>query len=143
MLFGYAFTNPDVDNVYDFFPLHKPPPYAFINTYSVDKDQAHDFEEKWKEMTRFKQRQEGYLFTKLHKLVKPVEDKAATKAGMEAKGIHYDYVDVTQWTTADAHRRMTLRTEYERLVGELPGGGSRKVPLMYSIVVNDQSRAMS
>merc|ERR1712232_708830 len=52
---GYAFTNPDVDNVYDLFPLQKPPPYAFINVYTVNKDERHEFEESWKELARLNQ----------------------------------------------------------------------------------------
>ncbi|CAE8635487.1 unnamed protein product [Polarella glacialis] len=64
---GYAFTNPDVDNVYDIFPLQKPPPYAFLNVYKVKEENARDFEIKWKEVAKFNQRQEGYLFTKFMK----------------------------------------------------------------------------
>merc|ERR1719356_1543772 len=94
---GYAFTNPDVDNVYDIFPLQKPPPYAFINVYKVEESKYKEFEESWKELARFNQRQEGYLFTKLHR----AENKGEGLIGEK----QYDYIDMVQWTTADAFRR--------------------------------------
>merc|ERR1719446_322479 len=123
---GYAFTNPDVDNVYDVFPLQKPPPYAFINAYKVSKEDSHEFEQAWKELARFNQRQEGYLFTKLHKL--DAKDDTFGEAT-------YRYIDMSQWTTGDAHRRTTLRPGYKDLAAKLPG--SQKMPMMYSTVVDD------
>mmetsp|Transcript_19930 Transcript_19930/g.63119 ORF Transcript_19930/g.63119 Transcript_19930/m.63119 type:complete len:153 (+) Transcript_19930:98-556(+) len=129
---GYAFTNPDVDNVYDIFPLHKPPPYAFINVYKVDKQDCADFEQGWKELARFNQRQEGYLFTKM------------LKADGRDRGFgapQYDYIDITQWTTGDAQRRAALRPTYLKLLEELPGTSAR-APLMYSVVVDDTPSAV-
>lgn len=123
---GYAFTNPDVDNVYDLFPLQKPPPFAFINVYKVAKEDQHDFEEKWRDLARFQQRQEGYLYTKLH--------RADPKDGRFSQQ-EYDYIDITQWTTGDAFRRSSLRQGYKQLVDVLPGSCSQ--PMMFSTVVND------
>merc|ERR1712048_1115014 len=108
---GYAFTNPDVDNVYDIFPLHKPPPYAFLNVYKID--QSYEFEESWKDLTRFNQRQEGYLFTKLL--------KADKKRDFGFGEPEFDYIDITQWTTGDAMRRATLRPGYEKLFDDVKG----------------------
>merc|ERR1719362_1356656 len=82
---GYAFTNPDVDNVYDIFPLAKPPPYAFLNVYSTDMKDAYEFENSWKELARFNQRQEGYLFTKLLKA-----DRKHTESWGEPQ---FEYID--------------------------------------------------
>mmetsp|Transcript_87779 Transcript_87779/g.196192 ORF Transcript_87779/g.196192 Transcript_87779/m.196192 type:complete len:153 (-) Transcript_87779:115-573(-) len=124
---GYAFTNPDVDTVYDIFPLHKPPPYAFLNVYKVKKDDFFDFEQSWKEVARFNQRQEGYLFTKLMKV-----DTRKAQLGEP----QYQYIDITQWTTGDAQRRATLRPSFHKLKEDLQGWTGRD-PMMYSVVVDD------
>mmetsp|Transcript_90841 Transcript_90841/g.257317 ORF Transcript_90841/g.257317 Transcript_90841/m.257317 type:complete len:155 (+) Transcript_90841:88-552(+) len=126
---GYAFTNPDIDNVYDIFPLHKPPPYAFINVYKVKEGEAQEFEQSWKDMTRFYQRQEGYLFSKMFRA-----DRNDTTIGDEKA--EFDYIDVVQWTTGDAQRRATLRPGHPALVQKLACESVRP-PMMYSVVVDD------
>mmetsp|Transcript_55395 Transcript_55395/g.161714 ORF Transcript_55395/g.161714 Transcript_55395/m.161714 type:complete len:154 (-) Transcript_55395:293-754(-) len=125
---GYAFTNPDVDTVYDIFPLHKPPPYAFLNVYKVKKEDSFDFEQTWKELARFNQVQEGYLFTKLMK----ADNRSASLGGAP----QFDYIDIQQWTTGDAQRRATLRPSFQKLKDDLQGWSSRD-PMMYSVVVDD------
>eukprot|EP00931_Biecheleriopsis_adriatica_P111744 TRINITY_DN86201_c0_g1_i1.p1 TRINITY_DN86201_c0_g1~~TRINITY_DN86201_c0_g1_i1.p1 ORF type:complete len:158 (-),score=44.44 TRINITY_DN86201_c0_g1_i1:115-588(-) len=124
---GYAFTNPDVDNVYDLFPLHKPPPFAFLNVYKVKEEDSRKFEEEWKELAKFNQRQEGYLFTKFMKA-----DPRDAEYGKRV----YDYIDITQWTTGDAQRRASLRTGYQELEEALPGE-RLSAPMMFSVVVDD------
>ena len=127
---GYAFTNPDVDNVYDIFPLHKPPPYAFLNLYKVKEEDKHQFEQSWKEVAKFNQRQEGYLFTRF------------MKADPRAEGYEnrtYDYIDIVQWTTGDAQRRATLRSAYTELEKQLPGERLEQ-PMMFSSVVDDTQK---
>jgi heme-degrading monooxygenase HmoA len=132
---GYAFTNPDADTVYDIFPIQKPPPFAFITVYKVDKDKSHEFEQSWKEVARFHQRQEGYLFTKFLRADAKVKDMGQAQ---------YDYVDIVQWSTGDAQRRATLRTGYRQLIEDMqahqrsPGTPEANCsPLMYSVVVDD------
>uniref|UniRef100_A0A7S3LYJ8 Uncharacterized protein n=1 Tax=Spumella elongata TaxID=89044 RepID=A0A7S3LYJ8_9STRA len=125
---GYAFTNPDVDNVYDIFPLHKPPPFAFINVYRVPKDECTDFENNWKELVRFSQRQEGYLFTKMLK----ADSRPSCLDGKP----QFDYIDIQQWTTGDAQRRVALRPGFQELYKEI-ASKSVKDPMMYSVVVDD------
>mmetsp|Transcript_24333 Transcript_24333/g.54183 ORF Transcript_24333/g.54183 Transcript_24333/m.54183 type:complete len:150 (-) Transcript_24333:153-602(-) len=121
---GYAFTNPDQDNVYDIFPLQKPPPYAYINTYKVKKGEENEFRNSWRTVARFQQSQQGYLYTKLYQ---------ATPQLGEAE---YDFIDVTQWTTGDAYRRLTLRPGYrelwEGLKAEVVGN-----PMLFRVVVDD------
>mmetsp|Transcript_108431 Transcript_108431/g.188198 ORF Transcript_108431/g.188198 Transcript_108431/m.188198 type:complete len:157 (-) Transcript_108431:77-547(-) len=126
---GYAFTNPDADNVYDIFPLQKPPPFAFINVYKVNKEDAWKFEDAWRDLARFKQSQEGYLYTKLHKI-------DADDTTLKDETPKYQYIDMTQWTTGDAHRRALLRTGYKDLIDALPGD-NKQDPLMYAVVVDD------
>mmetsp|Transcript_46858 Transcript_46858/g.111512 ORF Transcript_46858/g.111512 Transcript_46858/m.111512 type:complete len:154 (-) Transcript_46858:124-585(-) len=127
---GYAFTNPDESNVYDIFPVKKPPPYAFINVFKVPEDKKYEFEQSWRELARYRQVQEGYLYTKLHKAL-PGEDESMKPV--------YDYIDVTQWSTGDAHRRCMLRTMYQSLMEKMPFDYASS-PLMYSMVVDDQPK---
>lgn len=124
---GYAFTNPDADTAYDIFPVQKPPPFAFVSAFNVEKHDLHTFEKKWKDVARFMQAQDGYLFTKLHKA------DAEVSEGLDAP--LYQYIDEFQFTTADAHRRAILKPEYQELVSVLPGRTSPS--LMYSVVVDD------
>eukprot|EP00930_Biecheleria_cincta_P020687 TRINITY_DN1549_c2_g1_i1.p1 TRINITY_DN1549_c2_g1~~TRINITY_DN1549_c2_g1_i1.p1 ORF type:complete len:156 (+),score=21.74 TRINITY_DN1549_c2_g1_i1:138-605(+) len=126
---GYAFTNPDSDNVYDLFPLHKPPPYAFLNVYKVKEEDSRQFETTWKELAKFCQRQEGYLYTKFM--------KADSRDSNHANRV-YDYVHIQQWTHGDAQRRASLRTGYTELERELPGE-RLSAPMMYSVVVDDKA----
>mmetsp|Transcript_22089 Transcript_22089/g.50504 ORF Transcript_22089/g.50504 Transcript_22089/m.50504 type:complete len:158 (+) Transcript_22089:69-542(+) len=130
---GYAFTNPDETNVYDVFPVKKPPPYAFINVFKVSPEKNYEFEQSWRDLARYRQQQEGYLFTQLHK-AKALTSKAPVEDSMQPE---YQYIDVTQWTTGDAHRRALLRTTYQPLVDKMPFE-SCSSPLMYSMVVDDQ-----
>eukprot|EP00419_Tripos_fusus_P024121 CAMPEP_0172722558 /NCGR_PEP_ID=MMETSP1074-20121228/81777_1 /TAXON_ID=2916 /ORGANISM="Ceratium fusus, Strain PA161109" /LENGTH=155 /DNA_ID=CAMNT_0013548597 /DNA_START=60 /DNA_END=527 /DNA_ORIENTATION=+ len=124
---GYAFTNPDVDNVYDIFPLHKPPPFAFVNVYNVKEEDAYEFEDVWKDLVRFNQKQEGYLFTKMFKADQRDRGFGPTK---------FQYMDISQWTTGDAQRRATLRASYQSAAEAMEKYCGPK-PMMYSVVVDD------
>mmetsp|Transcript_64520 Transcript_64520/g.120050 ORF Transcript_64520/g.120050 Transcript_64520/m.120050 type:complete len:158 (-) Transcript_64520:81-554(-) len=132
---GYAFANPDERNVYDIFPVRKPPPYAFINVFKVPEEKSYDFESAWRELARWRQGQDGYLFTQLHK-AKAVSSKQPVDDTLQAE---YQYIDVSQWTTGDAHRRALLRTMYQSLVDKMPFESCSQ-PLMYSMVVDDQPK---
>eukprot|EP00927_Polykrikos_kofoidii_P001362 TRINITY_DN10496_c0_g1_i1.p2 TRINITY_DN10496_c0_g1~~TRINITY_DN10496_c0_g1_i1.p2 ORF type:complete len:153 (+),score=40.70 TRINITY_DN10496_c0_g1_i1:129-587(+) len=123
---GYAFTNPDVDNVYDLFPLQKAPPFAFLNTFKVKEGEHRDFEESWKDLARHNQNQEGYLFTKLHK----------AQANESLGTAQFDYIDIVQWTTGDAYRRASLRASHKEVFDKLRAEGVHE-PLMYTLVVDD------
>ncbi|CAK0880454.1 unnamed protein product, partial [Prorocentrum cordatum] len=98
-------------------------------------DKSHEFEQSWKEVARFHQRQEGYLFTKFLRADAKVKDMGTPQ---------FDYVDIVQWSTGDAQRRATLRTGYRQLIEDLqahqkaPGTPEASCsPLMYSVVVDD------
>eukprot|EP00746_Dinoflagellata_sp_MGD_P090070 gnl/MRDRNA2_/MRDRNA2_35538_c0_seq1.p1 gnl/MRDRNA2_/MRDRNA2_35538_c0~~gnl/MRDRNA2_/MRDRNA2_35538_c0_seq1.p1 ORF type:complete len:198 (-),score=35.73 gnl/MRDRNA2_/MRDRNA2_35538_c0_seq1:18-611(-) len=125
--FGYAFCNPDSDTVYDVFPRHKRPPYAYVNGFKIKEGENHTFEQQWKELARFHQQQEGYLFTKLHKTTG--EDSLLGKP-------KFDFIEVTQWTTGDAYQRARRRPGYQELIDSLPLE-NKYDPLMYSVVVDD------
>ncbi|CAE7195342.1 unnamed protein product [Symbiodinium microadriaticum] len=117
-------------SVYDIFPLSKPPPFAFLNLYKVKEEDKHQFEQDWKEVAKFNQRQEGYLFTKF------------LKADPRAEGYEnrvYDYIDIVQWTTGDAQRRASLRTVYQELEAKLHAE-RLPFPMMFSSVVDDTKK---
>eukprot|EP00929_Paragymnodinium_shiwhaense_P114069 TRINITY_DN82392_c0_g1_i1.p1 TRINITY_DN82392_c0_g1~~TRINITY_DN82392_c0_g1_i1.p1 ORF type:complete len:194 (+),score=45.46 TRINITY_DN82392_c0_g1_i1:80-583(+) len=121
---GYAFTNPDVDNVYDLFPVQKPPPFAFINVYKIKAGENTEFEESWKNVARMNQKQQGYLFTKLM--------RANDKTGVPS----FDYIDMSQWASGDSFRRASLRPGHQSTVGSLQCTSENK-PMMYTRVVDD------
>ncbi len=121
----FAFANPDEGNVYDIFPTQKSK-HAFINSFSVKEENKWDFESKWKDLARYYQQQEGYLFNKLIRS-KDVDEKNEFK-----------YYGIMQWTTGESFIKSTGKGMYKQLVDELPiEKGSQKHPMMYKIVVDD------
>lgn len=118
----YAFANPDDGNVYDIFPTARSK-HAFINTFKVKETEKWSFESKWKNLARYYQQQEGYLYNKLIRSKDTVD-------GM------YQYYAIMQWTTGEAFVKSTGKPSYQQLVGELPTV-DRSKPLMYKVVVDD------
>ncbi len=119
----YAFANPDEGNVYDVFPTSRSK-HAFINTYRVKESEKWKFESKWKDLARYYQQQEGYLYNKLIRSKNPDD------------GETYHYYGVMQWTTGEAFVKSTGKPSYMQLVAELPTA-ERSKPLMYKVVVDD------
>lgn len=117
----YAFANPDEGNVYDIFPSQKSS-FAFINNYRIRESEKWTFEQKWKDLARFYQGQEGYLFNKLIRSKTP-----------DSKG-EFNYYGIMQWTTGDSFIKSTGKGTHKTLADELP---KLSKPLMYKIVVDD------
>ncbi|CAG9472217.1 conserved Plasmodium protein, unknown function [Plasmodium vivax] len=65
--FSYSFANPDMDTVYEFFPIFKQNKYAYLTFLEVNEKHGNVFEEKLKDLCRFYQKQPGYLYTKIIK----------------------------------------------------------------------------
>ncbi|CRH02576.1 conserved Plasmodium protein, unknown function [Plasmodium relictum] len=65
--FTYSLTNPDIDTVYEFFPIFKQNKYAYLTFLEVNEKNDKVFEEKLKDLCRFYQKQQGYLYTKIIK----------------------------------------------------------------------------
>eukprot|EP00386_Alphamonas_edax_P000111 GDKI01000290.1.p1 GENE.GDKI01000290.1~~GDKI01000290.1.p1 ORF type:complete len:222 (-),score=9.71 GDKI01000290.1:171-836(-) len=118
---AYAFANPDQDTVYEMFPVFRQRNYAFLTPYKVKDEDKQEFEDRWKDLARFFQQQEGYLFTKLLRSKEP--------------NAQYPYIAVTTWVTADSHKRATDKPVFKRLVDNLPTEAYRSV--LYKIVVDD------
>ncbi|CXJ19462.1 conserved Plasmodium protein, unknown function [Plasmodium berghei] len=72
--FTYSFTNPDIDTVYEFFPIFKQNKYAYLTFLEVNKNQDTVFEDKLKDLCRFYQKQPGYLYTKIIKRKNAIND---------------------------------------------------------------------
>ena len=131
----YSFANPDEDNVYDIFPVQKSK-YAFICGYVVPDTQRLNFEHKWKDMARYYQKQDGYLYNKL------VRQETADKSG------NIVYLDFNQCTTGEAYKvaairslRQTLWDSIQSVCVDSPD--NFKYPLMYKSVVDDTQFAPS
>ena len=116
----YAFANPDEGNVYDIFPSQRSK-YAFINGYSVKENDKWNFEQKWKDLARFYQGQEGYLFNKLLRSKEPAEDGK------------FQYYSIMQWTTGESFMNCTGKSSFRNLSEQLPESKA----LMYKLVVDD------
>jgi heme-degrading monooxygenase HmoA len=115
----YAFANPDEGNVYDIFPSQKSK-YAFINRFSVKEEEKWTFEQKWKNLARFYQNQEGYLFNKL------VRSKDLADG-------QFHYYSIMQWTTGESFIKSTGKSAHKDLTADLPESKS----MMYKLVVDD------
>jgi heme-degrading monooxygenase HmoA len=116
----YAFANPDEGNVYDIFPTQKSK-FAFVTHFSVKAEDKWTFENKWKDLARYYQQQEGYLFNKL------VRRKEIAENG------EFKYMSLMQWTTGESYIKATGKGTHKTLSDELP----KSDPLMYKIVVDD------
>ena len=116
----YAFANPDEGNVYDIFPSQRSK-FAFITDYTVKEADRWSFEQKWKDLARFYQGQEGYLFNKL------VRSKDASDSG------EFQYYSLMQWTTGESLVKCAGKGTHKALADELPPSK----PMMYKIVVDD------
>mmetsp|Transcript_42117 Transcript_42117/g.91781 ORF Transcript_42117/g.91781 Transcript_42117/m.91781 type:complete len:160 (+) Transcript_42117:46-525(+) len=119
---GYAFSRPDPDVVYDVFPLQKAQKFVFIQGYKVKEEDRYAFEARWKDLARYYQVRQGYLFNKL------VRAKHFESAD-------YQYFDVMQWSTGAAFRQSQKTADYTKLRDNLMSGGYS--PTMYKVVVND------
>jgi hypothetical protein len=119
----YAFANPDEGNVYDIFPSQRSK-FAFITEYRVKASDRWVFENKWKDLARFYQQQEGYLFNKLIRQKEDVDKKEDLR-----------YYSIMQWTTGESLVKAMGRGNHKSLIDEIPALNSR--PFMYKIVVDD------
>ena len=103
---AYSFANPDDDNIYDIFPVQKTK-HCFISLYKVPRNNQETFQNKWKELARFYQLQEGYLFNKLirsHELV---------------DGESYLYLDYNQWANGETYKAASSRERKAALASQI------------------------
>ena len=125
----YSFANPDEDNIYDIFPVQKSK-YAFISGYLVPKENRLAFEHKWRDLARYYQKQDAYLFNKLIRQDNPDD---------EGKIL---YLDFNQWTTGDAYKVASSRNIRDTLWDKMheycvDSPDTFKYPMMYKSVVDD------
>ena len=123
----YAFANPDEGNVYDIFPTQKTK-FAFVTEYRVKPQDKWTFENKWKDLARYYQQQEGYLFNKLVR-TKNLEDESSDPS--------FRYIAIMQWTTGDSFVKSLGKATHKTLADEIPRTVQEGKPLMYKIVVDD------
>lgn len=120
----YAFANPDEGNVYDIFPTQKSK-FAFITEYRISPENRWNFESRWKDLARYYQQQEGYLFNKLMR----------SKTPSEESGGQFRYFSIMQWSTGESFLKSMGKATHKTLADELPAAQSK--PLMYKLVVDD------
>ena len=122
---SYSFTNPDSDNVYDVFPVRKSR-NCFISAYLVPLEERASFEACWKQLARFYQKQDGYLFNKL-----------VRSSGIGNDG-RYMFFDFNQWSSGDSFKIANSRVAQTELLGNLDLSSRNYTrPLMFKMVVDD------
>lgn len=87
----YGLSNPDIDTVYEFFPVFKQNKFAYLTFLQVDEKDDHIFEERLKDLCRFYQKQQGYLYTKIIK--KRKDKKENTKEEEQKKLSEINKID--------------------------------------------------
>ncbi|KAK1441768.1 hypothetical protein BgAZ_501000 [Babesia gibsoni] len=124
---SYAYTNPDIERVWEIKPAFNQRDYAFLNFYEVDPKHQKEFENNIRCLTRYLQTQEGYGYTKLVRL-----------DGKEKGGPldRYQYLGVQTWFSPDLMKKATSSSFSQRMISKL----YLKAPynsVMYKIVVDD------
>ncbi|AFZ80444.1 hypothetical protein BEWA_032970 [Theileria equi strain WA] len=124
----YAFTNPDLDRIWEVHPAFEQKSYAFVNFYQVAPEDSDHFEKNIKCLTRFLQTQEGYGYTRVLRLDKDAKGPLA----------NYQYVGIQTWFNADLMKKALDSTISQKIIANL----RLKNPynsIMYKIMVDDSS----
>ncbi|CDR97751.1 hypothetical protein, conserved [Babesia bigemina] len=125
---SYAFTNPDLERVWEVHPAFSQRDYAFLSFYEVDPEHSSEFENNVKCLTRYLQTQEGYGSTKLVRL------ENMTHGGQLDR---YQYLGIQTWFSPDLMKKATSQSFSQRMIAKL----RLRSPfnsVMYKIVVNDR-----
>ncbi|GBE62180.1 hypothetical protein, conserved [Babesia ovata] len=125
---SYAFTNPDLERVWEVHPAFSQRDYAFLSFYEVDKEHSSEFENNVKCLTRYLQTQEGYGSTKLVRL------ENMTPGGPLDR---YQYLGIQTWFSPDLMKKATSQSFSQRMIAKL----CLRSPfnsVMYKIVVDDR-----
>ncbi|ORM40259.1 uncharacterized protein BXIN_1914 [Babesia sp. Xinjiang] len=125
---SYAFTNPDLERVWEVHPAFTQRDYAFITFYEVSDAHCAEFENNIKCLTRYLQTQEGYGSTKLVRL-----DNKSSGGPLD----RYRYVGIQTWYSPEVMKKATSVSFSQRMIGKLPLVSPFK-SVMYKIVVDDR-----
>lgn len=123
----YAFTNPDVDRIWEIHPAFRQREYAFLSFYEVDAKHRDEFEKNVKCLTRYLQTQNGYGITKLVRL-----------DGKDSGGPldKYQYVSIQTWFSPELMKKGTSASFSQRMISKLYLSAPYN-SIMYKIVVDD------
>eukprot|EP00916_Digyalum_oweni_P024531 GHVL01040536.1.p1 GENE.GHVL01040536.1~~GHVL01040536.1.p1 ORF type:complete len:129 (+),score=28.01 GHVL01040536.1:137-523(+) len=113
--------NPDAASLVEHFPVFRNRSNCFVTEYKIDEKNKNAFEHKWKNLTRYCQKQEGYLFTQLYK----VSDNANS---------NFDYIQFQQWVTPQMLTRTSENIKYKELSNGLK---AESKCLLYKLVADD------
>ncbi|EDO05744.1 uncharacterized protein BBOV_IV001470 [Babesia bovis T2Bo] len=125
---SYAFTNPDLDRVWEVPPAFIQRDYAFLSFYEVEEKNREEFEKNIKCLTRYLQTQEGYGNTQLVRI-----DKKENGGPLDK----YQYVGVQTWFSPDLMKKAVSLSFSQRMISKLPLMSPFK-SIMYKIVVDDR-----
>ncbi|GFE55391.1 hypothetical protein BaOVIS_027950 [Babesia ovis] len=125
---SYAYTNPDLERVWEVPPAFIQRDYAFITFYEVADNHRADFENNIKCLTRYLQTQEGYGNTKLVRL-----DQKDSGGPLDK----FQYIGVQTWFSPDLMKKAVSQSFSQRMIAKLPLDSPFK-SVMYKIVVDDR-----
>lgn len=129
--FTYSLANPDIDTVYEFFPIFKQNKFAYLTFLQVDEKHDKYFEERLKDLCRFYQKQQGYLYTKIIKRKKEVMDSTQEKKNELAK-----YIIISTWLKSENFLLASNRMHGQLLIKKIQQYSNYN-PYLYKIVVDD------
>lgn len=141
--FTYSLANPDIDTVYEFFPIFKQNKFAYITFLQVDGKHDKIFEEKLKDLCRFYQKQQGYLYTKIIKEKKEQKEKKENKENNNISSLSDNklnhltkYIIISTWLKSENFLLATNRMYGQLLIKKIQQYCNYN-PYLYKIVVDD------
>ncbi|SBS90703.1 conserved Plasmodium protein, unknown function [Plasmodium malariae] len=121
--FTYSLANPDIDTVYEFFPIFKQNKYAYLTFLEVNENHSKVFEEKLKDLCRFCQKQPGYLYTKIIKRKNNLDNLSK-------------YIIVSTWLKSENYLLACNRMYGQILINNIQSYANYN-SYLYRIVVDD------
>ncbi|KYN97958.1 hypothetical protein PGSY75_1214700 [Plasmodium gaboni] len=121
--FAYSFSNPDMDTVYDLFPIFKQNKYAYLTFLEVNEKHSNVFEERLKDLCRFYQKQPGYLYTKIIKRIDNINDLSK-------------YIVISTWIKSENYLLACNRMYGQILINKIQNYAKYN-SYLYRIVVDD------
>ncbi|OEH74495.1 uncharacterized protein LOC34620548 [Cyclospora cayetanensis] len=113
---GFSFTNPDSDTAYELFPVHSQQTHVHVSKLYIDKADEDTAIEKLKDLHRFFQQQQGYLYSRLLKL----DD--SSNSDNSGNSILPRFVTVSSWLTPRDYSMAWSRAAALGLPQRIPQG---------------------
>ncbi|KAL8444122.1 hypothetical protein Emed_006409 [Eimeria media] len=134
---GSSFTNPDKDTAYELFPVQKQQVYVHLNKVYTDPADDATVQEKIKDLHRFYQQQQGYLYSRLLRLEDadaPNSSNSSSNSSSSSSKLPR-FVTVSSWLTPSDMTMARARAAALGLPQQI--GGDPQGEQLYKTVAND------